>query len=78
MFLLYESDGKYVESMEPYLFEGDVAYPGLADRLLRDVLVRSVDVRAWKKSYSVTNGSRACVPYRDSCSGGNFRMLTTS
>ena len=65
IFLLYGSDAKYVESVERYLFEGDVAYPGLAERSLRDVLVRSGDVRAWKTSYSVTNGSRSAVPYRD-------------
>ena len=65
IFLLYGSDAKYVESMEQYLFEGDVAYPGLADRALRDVVIRSGDVGAWKTSYSVTSGSRVCVPYRD-------------
>ena len=65
MLLLYGSDAKYVESTERYLFEGDVAYPGLADRSLRDVMVRSGDVRALKTSYSVTNGSRVAVPYRD-------------
>ena len=65
MLLLYGSDAKYVESVERYLFEGDVAYPGLADRSLRDLVVRSGDVRAWKTSYSVTNGTRASVPYRD-------------
>ena len=65
MFLLYGSDAKYVNSMEQYLFGGHVGYPGLADRSLRDVVIRSGDVPAWKKSYSVTNGSRVCVPYRD-------------
>ena len=40
-------------------------YPGLADRLLRDMVVPSGDVRTWKTSYSVTNGSRAAVPYLD-------------
>ena len=29
------------------------------------MVVRSGDVRAWKTSYLVTNGSRAAVPYRD-------------
>ena len=56
-FLLYGSDAKYVESMEQYLFERDVAYPGLADRSLRDVVIRSGDLRARKTSYSVKNGS---------------------
>ena len=65
MFLQYGSNAKYVESVERYLFEGDVAYPGLADRSFQDVVVRSGDVRAWKTLYSVTNGSRASVPYRD-------------
>ena len=65
MFLLYGSDAKYVESMEQYLFEGNVAYPGLADRWLRDIVIRSGDVRARKTSYSMTNGSLVCVPYRD-------------
>ena len=35
------------------------------DRSRPDVLVRSGDVRAWKKSYSVANVMRACVLYRD-------------
>ena len=65
MFLQYGSDAKYVESVERNLFEGDVAYLGLADRSLRGVVVRSDDVLAWKTSYSVTDGSRASVPYRD-------------
>ena len=42
-----------------------MAYPGLADRSLGEVVVRSGDVRVWKTSYSVKNGSRAGVPYRD-------------
>ena len=49
MFLSYGSDAKYVKSVQRYLFEGGVAYPGLADRSLRDVVVLS-DVRAWKTS----------------------------
>ena len=65
MFLLYGSDARYVESMEQYLFGSDVPYSGLADRSLRDVVIRSREVRAWKKSYSVKNVSRVCVPYRD-------------
>lgn len=51
MFLLYDPDAEYVESVERYLFEWDVAYPCLADRSLRDVLVPSGDVRDWKTSY---------------------------
>ena len=58
MFLLYGSNATYVEYMEQNLFDGDVAYPGLADRSLRDVVIRSGDVRAWATSYSVTNDSR--------------------
>ena len=54
-----------MESVERYLFEGDVACPGLADRSLQDVVVRSGDVRARKTSYSVTNSIRAAAPYRD-------------
>ena len=65
MFVLYGSDAKFAGSVERYLFLGHVAYLGLADRSLRDVVVRSGDVRAWETSYSVTNGSRAAVPYRD-------------
>ena len=64
MFLLYGSHAKYVESMGQYLFEGDFVHPGLADRSLREVVSRSEDMWAWKTSYSVTNGSRVCVPIR--------------
>lgn len=44
LFLLYRADAKYVKAVEQYLFEGDVEYMGLADRSLRDVVIRSVDV----------------------------------
>ena len=46
MFLQNGSGAKYVASVARRLFEGEVAYPGLPDRSLRDVVVRSGDVRA--------------------------------
>ena len=62
---LFLIDAKYVEGLERYLFEGDVAYPGLGDRSLRDVVFRSGCVRPWKTSYSLMNGSHVCISYRD-------------
>ena len=64
-FLIDAADAKYVESVERYLFEGYVAYPGLGDRSLRDVVFRSCCVRPWKTSYSSMNRSHVCISYRD-------------
>ena len=65
LFLIAAADAKYVEAVERYLFEEDVAYPGLGDRSLRDVVFRSGCVRPWKTSYSLMNGSHVCISYRD-------------
>ena len=65
LFLIAAADAKYVQSVERYLLEGDVGYPGLGDRSLRDVLFRSDCVRPWKTSYSLMNGSHVCISYRD-------------
>ena len=65
LFLIAAAEAKYVAFVESYLFEGDVAYPGLGDRSLRDVVFRSGCVRPWKTSYSLMNGSHVCISYRD-------------
>ena len=65
LFLSAAADAKYVESVESYLFEGDVGYPGLGDRSPRDVVFRSGCVRPWKKSYSSMNWSHVCTSYCD-------------
>ena len=51
LFLIASADAKYVESVERYLFEEDIGYPGLGDRSFRDVVFRSGCVRPWKMSY---------------------------
>ena len=65
LFLLAATVAKHVESVERYLFEGDVAYPGLGYRSPHDVVFRSGYVRPWKTSYSLMNGSHVCISYRD-------------
>ena len=65
LFLIAAADAKYVESVERYLFEGDVEYPGLGDHSIRDVVFRSGCVRPWKTSYSFMNGYHVCISYRD-------------
>ena len=78
LFIIAAADDKYVESVERYLFEEDVAYPGLGDRSLRDVVFRSGCVRPWKTSYSLMNGSHVCISYRTSSRFvENSRMRTT-
>ena len=65
LFLIAAADATYVESVECYPFERDIAYPGLGDRSLRDVVFRSDCVRPWKTSYSLMNGSHGCISYRE-------------
>ena len=65
LFLIAAACDKYVESVERYLFEGDVAYPGLGHRILRGVVFRSGCVRPRKTSYLLMNGPHVCVSYRD-------------
>ena len=65
LFLIAAANSKYVEYLERYLFEGDVGYPRLGYRSLRDVVFRSGCVRPWKTSYSLMNGSQMCISYRD-------------
>ena len=61
LFLTAAADARYVDSVERYLFEEDVAYPELGDRSLRDVVFRSGRVRPWKTSYFLMNGSHVCI-----------------
>ena len=65
LFLIAAADAKYVESVERYLFDGDIAYPGLVDCPLCDVLFRSGCVRPWKTWYSLMIGSHIYISYRD-------------
>ena len=73
LFLIAAGDAKYVESVERYLFEGDVAYPGLGDRSLRDLVFSTGCVRPWKTSYSLMKGSYVCISYR-SMGDSSMRM----
>ena len=65
LFLVEASDAKYVELVERYLFDSTRPYPGLADRTLRDVLVRTEAIRRWKTSYSLMSGTRVAISFRD-------------
>ena len=63
--LIAAANAEYVESVGSYLFEGGVAYPGLGNRTLRDVVFRSGCVRPLKAPYSLMNVSHVCVSYLD-------------
>ena len=65
LFLIAATHSKHIESVERYIFEGDVGYPGLGDRSLCDVVFRSGCLRPWRMPYSLMNGSHVCISYRD-------------
>ena len=65
LFLVEASDAKYVELVERYLFDPTRPYPGFCDRTLRDVLVRTEEIRRWKTSYSLMCGTSVAISFRN-------------
>ena len=64
-FLVEASDAKYVELVERYLFDPMRPYPGLGDRTLPNVLVRTGAIRRWKTSYSFMRGTSVFISFLD-------------